>query len=243
MTVKAIIFDAYGTLFDVYSISALANRLFPGKGNALAELWRDKQIQYSQLRTLCSTYKPFWEVTQDALVFSCRKLGLDLGLEAQNTMMGQYAKLQPFPENLAVLRGLKANGMKLAILSNGNQDMLAAAVGNARMEDLFSHVISVDTVKKFKTAPEAYQLGTDLLGAAARDIVFVSSNGWDICGASWFGYRTFWVNRADAPMEELGVTPHGQGRLLSDLPSFIAANIVPAPAQQAQPAITPFNHP
>ena len=223
MPIRAIIFDAYGTLFDVYSIGALAERLFPGKGNALAELWRDKQIQYSQLRTLCSTYKPFWEVTQDALVFSCRKLGLDLGLEAQNMMMGQYAKLQPFPENLAVLRQLKATGMKLAILSNGNPEMLAAVVQNAQMEDLFSHVISVETVKKFKTAPEAYQLGTDLLGMPARDIVFVSSNGWDVCGASWYGYKTFWVNRADAPMEELGVTPHGQGRLLSDLPAFIAA--------------------
>ena len=223
MPIRAIIFDAYGTLFDVYSIGALAERLFPGKGSALAELWRDKQIQYSQLRTLCSTYKPFWEVTQDALVFSCRKLGLDLDLEAQNTMMGQYAKLQPFPENLAVLRQLKATGMKLAILSNGNPEMLAAVVQNAQMEDLFSHVISVETVKKFKTAPEAYQLGTDLLGMPARDIVFVSSNGWDVCGASWYGYTTFWVNRADAPMEELGVTPHGQGRLLSDLPAFIAA--------------------
>jgi 2-haloacid dehalogenase len=223
MPIRAIIFDAYGTLFDVYSIGALAERLFPGKGSALAELWRDKQIQYSQLRTLCSTYKPFWEVTQDALVFSCRKLGLDLDLEAQNTMMGQYAKLQPFPENLAVLRQLKATGMKLAILSNGNPEMLAAVVQNAQMEALFSHVISVETVKKFKTAPEAYQLGTDLLGMPARDIVFVSSNGWDVCGASWYGYKTFWVNRADAPMEELGVTPHGQGRLLSDLPAFIAA--------------------
>ena len=223
MPIRAIIFDAYGTLFDVYSIGALAERLFPGKGSALAELWRDKQIQYSQLRTLCSTYKPFWEVTQDALVFSCRKLGLDLDLEAQNMMMGQYAKLQPFPENLAVLRQLKATGMKLAILSNGNPEMLAAVVQNAQMEDLFSHVISVETVKKFKTAPEAYQLGTDLLGMPARDIVFVSSNGWDVCGASWYGYKTFWVNRADAPMEELGVTPHGQGRLLLDLPAFIAA--------------------
>ncbi|MET0963030.1 MAG: haloacid dehalogenase type II [Noviherbaspirillum sp.] len=227
MPVRAIIFDAYGTLFDVYSIGALAERLFPGKGTALAELWRDKQIQYSQLRTLCSTYKPFWEVTQDALVFSCRKLGLDLNLEAQNMMMGQYAKLQPFPENLAVLRQLKATGMKLAILSNGNPEMLAAVVHSARMEDLFSHVISVDAVRKFKTAPEAYQLGTDLLGMPPRDIVFVSSNGWDVCGASWFGYKTFWVNRAGAPMEELGVTPHGQGPLLSDLPAFIAPVLPP----------------
>ena len=227
MPMRAIIFDAYGTLFDVYSIGALADRLFPGKGGALAELWRDKQIQYSQLRTLCSTYKPFWEVTQDALVFSCRKLGLDLDLEAQNTMMGQYAKLQPFPENLAVLRQFKASGIRLAILSNGNPEMLAAVVQNAGMEDLFSHVISVETVKKFKTAPEAYQLGTDLLGMPARDIVFVSSNGWDVCGASWYGYQTFWVNRAGAPMEELGVIPNGQGRLLSDLPAFIAPGRMP----------------
>jgi 2-haloacid dehalogenase len=222
MPIRAILFDAYGTLFDVYSISALAERLYPGKGAALAELWRDKQIQYSQLRTLCSTYKPFWEVTQDALVFSCAKLGLKLDLEAQNMMMGQYAKLQPFPETLAVLRQLKATGMKLAILSNGNPDMLSAVVHNAEMEDLFSHVISVDAVRKFKTAPEAYQLGTDMLGVPPRDIVFVSSNGWDVCGASWFGYKTFWVNRSGAPMEELGVTPHGQGSLLTDLPGFAA---------------------
>ena len=220
MPIRAILFDAYGTLFDVYSISALAERLYPGKGAALAELWRDKQIQYSQLRTLCSTYKPFWEVTQDALVFSCARLGLKLDLEAQNMMMGQYAKLQPFPETLAVLRQLKATGMKLAILSNGNPEMLSAVVHNAQMEDLFSHVISVDAVRKFKTAPEAYQLGTDMLGVPPRDIVFVSSNGWDVCGASWFGYKTFWVNRGGAPMEELGVTPHGQGSLLSDLPGF-----------------------
>ena len=221
MTVKAIIFDAYGTLFDVYSISALADRLFPGKGNALAELWRDKQIQYSQLRTMCSTYKPFWEVTQDALVFSCRKLGLDLGLEAQNMMMGQYAKLQAFPENLTVLRGLKADGMKLAILSNGNQDMLAAAVANAQMEDLFSHVISVDTVKKFKTAPEAYQLGPDVFGLSTKNILFVSSNCWDVCGASWFGYTTFWVNRSKAPLEELGVRPAATGPDMKALLKFV----------------------
>src|SRR6476620_4935348 len=221
MPVRAIIFDAYGTLFDVYSIGALAEKLFPGKGVALALLWRDKQIEYTQLRTLCSTYRPFWEVTQDALVFACRKLGLELKLEAQNMMMGQYAKLQPFPENLAVMRQLKAMGLKLAILSNGNPEMLQAVVHSAGMEDLFSHVLSVDTVKKFKTAPEAYQLGTDMLGMAAKDILFVSSNCWDVCGASWFGYKTFWVNRTDAPMDELGVTPHGQGRLLSDLPAFV----------------------
>ncbi len=221
MSLQAIIFDAYGTLFDVYSIGALAERLFPGKGAAVAELWRDKQIEYTRLRTLSNTYKPFWEVTQDALVFTCRKLGLELTLDAQTQLMGQYAKLQAFPENLGVLQDLKARGLKLAILSNGNPDMLDAAVQAAGMQDLFTQVLSVDSVQKFKTAPEAYQLGPDMLGVAARDSLFVSSNCWDVCGAAWFGYRTFWVNRANAPVEELGVTPNAQGRSLTDLREYI----------------------
>jgi 2-haloacid dehalogenase len=221
MPIRAIIFDAYGTLFDVYSVGALAERLYPGTGAALAELWRDKQIEYSRLRTLCSTYKPFWDVTQDALVFACRKLKLDLTLEARNMMMGQYAKLPAFPENLGVLKGLKAMGMRLAILSNGSPEMLEAAVIAAGMEQMFSHVLSVDTVKKYKTAPEAYQLGIDAMGIPAQDILFVSSNGWDVCGAAWFGYKTFWANRSGAPMEELGVTPQGEGKSLSDLLDFV----------------------
>jgi 2-haloacid dehalogenase len=221
MPIRAIIFDAYGTLFDVYSIGALAERLFPGRGAALAELWRDKQIEYSRLRTMCSTYKPFWEVTQDALVFACRKLTLDLTLDAQNQLMGQYAKLPAFPENLGVLKELKAMGLRLAILSNGNPEMLDAAVQAAGMGDVFHHVLSVDTVKKFKTAPEAYQLGPDTLGLAAKEILFVSSNCWDVCGAGWFGYKTFWINRADAPLEELGVTPDATGRDMTALLGYV----------------------
>lgn len=221
MTIQAIVFDAYGTLFDVYSIGALAEKLFPGRGAALAELWRDKQIEYTRLRTLCSTYKPFWEVTQDALVFSCKKLGLDLTLDAQNSLMGQYARLQPFPENLGVLQHLKDMGLKLAILSNGNPEMLDSAVEAAGMRGLFSHVLSVDAVKKFKTAPEAYQLAPDVFGLSAKNILFVSSNCWDACGATWFGYTTFWVNRANAPLEELGVTPDGTGSDMNALIGFV----------------------
>ncbi len=221
MSLQALIFDAYGTLFDVYSIGALAERLFPGKGAAVADLWRDKQIEYTRLRTLSNTYKPFWEITQDALVYCCRRLELALTIDAQTQLMGQYAKLQAFPETLAVLQSLKRDGFKLAILSNGNPEMLDAAVQAAGMEGLFNQVLSVHGVQKFKTAPEAYQLGPDMLGVAARDTLFVSSNGWDICGAAWFGYRTFWVNRAAAPMEELGVTPNGEGRSLNDLQRYI----------------------
>jgi 2-haloacid dehalogenase len=221
MTIQAIIFDAYGTLFDVYSIGVLAERLFPDHGRALAELWRDKQIEYTRLRTLSDTYKPFWEVTQDALVFSCNKLKLDLSLDAQTQLMGQYAKLTAFPENLAVLQALKAQGFKLAILSNGNPDMLDAAVQAGGMQGLFTQVLSAHSVKKFKTAPETYQLGPDQLGVAARDSLFVSSNGWDVCGAAWFGYRTFWVNRSALPKEELGISPNAEGRSLNDLLSYV----------------------
>lgn len=223
MTIQAIAFDAYGTLFDVYSVGALAEQLFPGKGQALTALWRDKQIEYSRIRTMCSTYKPFWEVTQDALVFACRHFGLQLDCDAQNALMGEYAALKPFPENLGVLRQLRERGIKLAILSNGNPDMLERVVKAAGMQGMFDHLLSVDAVKKFKTAPEAYQLGPDAFGLSPRNILFVSSNNWDVCGATWFGYTTFWVNRSGAPREELGVSPHAEGSALGDLLSFVDA--------------------
>ena len=224
MSIQEIAFDAYGTLFDVYSVNVLGDKLFPGRGEALAQLWRSKQIEYTQLRTLCSMYKPFWEVTQDALVFSCKKLGLELSLEAQNALMGEYARLKAFPENLAVLRDLHAQGLKLSILSNGTSHMLQSAVEAAGMQGLFSHLLSVDSVRKYKTAPEAYQLGPDTFGVPAKQILFVSSNAWDVCCATWFGYTTFWVNRQQAPLEELGVAPHGTGRSLQDVIDFVEKN-------------------
>ena len=221
MTIQAIVFDAYGTLFDVYSIRELGEKLFPGAGQALAELWRDKQIEYTHLRSMSSMYKPFWEITQDALIFSCKKLGLRLNLDAQSALMGQYARLQAFPENLSVLQELRTRGFKLAVLSNGNPQMLQSAVDAANMQGIFTHLLSVDLVKKFKTAPEAYQMAPDIFGLPAKNILFVSSNCWDACCASWFGYTTFWVNRHAAPLEELSVTPHGEGRTLFDLLGFV----------------------
>ncbi|MDO8178311.1 MAG: haloacid dehalogenase type II [Undibacterium sp.] len=221
MTIQAIVFDAYGTLFDVYSIRELGEKLFPGAGQALAELWRDKQIEYTHLRSMSSMYKPFWEITQDALIFSCKKLGLRLNLDAQSALMGQYARLQAFPENLSVLQELSTRGFKLAVLSNGNPQMLQSAVDAANMQGIFTHLLSVDLVKKFKTAPEAYQMAPDTFGLPAKNILFVSSNCWDACCASWFGYTTFWVNRHAAPLEELGVRPHGEGRSLVDVLEFV----------------------
>jgi 2-haloacid dehalogenase len=219
--IKAIAFDAYGTLFDVFSIAVLADAQFPGHGKALAELWRDKQIDYTRLRSLCNRYADFWQCTRDALTFSCRKLGLDATAAQSEALLREYAELAVFPEVKGVLQSLRAMHMPLAILTNANPEMLATATGAAGIGELFDHLLSVDRVRKFKTAPEAYQLGPDAFGCPAGEILFVSSNGWDIAGATWFGYQSFWINRAGNPPEELGVRAHGEGRSLDELIPFL----------------------
>jgi 2-haloacid dehalogenase len=219
--IAGIAFDAYGTLFDVYAVGAEAEKLFPGHGAQLAEIWRVAQIDYTRLVTLCGRYKDFWVITESALEFSTEKLGLTLKPEHRERLMGAYAQLTAFEENLGVLKGLKSAGVPLAILSNGTPGMLNSAITAAGMEGIFDHILSVDKVKKFKTAPEAYQLAPDAFDAPAERIVFVSANGWDICGATWFGFRTFWVNRAGNVLEKLGVEPEAEGRNLSELRNFI----------------------
>jgi 2-haloacid dehalogenase len=220
MPLKAIAFDAYGTLFDVYSISSLAEELFPGKGMQLATLWRDKQIEYTRLRTLCDKYADFWQVTGDALDYSCVAMGLELTPGSRDRLMGQYAELSAFPENTEQLQRLKDAGIALSILSNGTPWMLDQAIKTSGLGGYFEHVLSVDVVKRFKTAPEAYQMGPDTFGCDASDILFVSSNCWDICGASWFGYRTIWLNRYGLPLERLGVKPHRIGSSLQDIADY-----------------------
>jgi 2-haloacid dehalogenase len=223
--IRAIAFDAYGTLFDVYSVGALAEQLFPGRGAELSALWREVQIGYTRVRTLSDHYVPFWQVTEDALVFSARKLGLDLTDDDRKRLMSQYACLSAFPENLGALKELKKLGLPLAILSNGTPEMLDIAVKSAGMNGLFDHLLSVEAVKKYKTAPEAYRLGPDAFKLPTREILFVSSNCWDAIGATWFGYTTFWINRSGQPLEELGAQPSVQGRLLTDVVSYVKSSI------------------
>lgn len=218
--IRAIAFDAYGTLFDVYSVGAAAEQLFPGKGAELANIWRVKQIDYTRLRTLSNQYRDFYEVTRDALRVAARTLGLNLDASAEQRLMNQYACLAAFPENLGALKDLKTLGLPLAILSNGTPSMLEIAVKSAGMGGLFDHLLSVDSVRQYKTAAAAYQLGPDAFDLPAQEILFVSSNCWDACGASWYGYTTFWINRAGQPLEELGVTPNATGRLLTEVVAF-----------------------
>lgn len=221
---RAVLFDAYGTLFDVYSVGALGERLFPGRGAALASLWRDKQIEYTRLRSLSGDgvqhYAPFSQVTREALRFACKRLALALPQAQEDALMQAYMTLQPFEENLGVLRALKDLGVVTGTLSNGGPEMLAAAVHSAGFDGLLEHVISIDTVRRYKTSPEAYALGPQATGVPAGETLFVSSNCWDAIAATWYGYRTLWVNRQNAPLDELGTAPERQGRSLHDVLSF-----------------------
>ena len=248
---QAVLFDAYGTLFDVYSVAALAEQLFPGQGQALSLLWRDKQIEYTRLVTTSkrgpqreSVYQPFWELTRAALEFAIHKLvaGNPAAKTTNDTntianysyrtwakvtftsqidqLMAQYRHLTAFPENKKVLAALKAKGIATGILSNGDPAMLDAAVTSAGLSGLLDHVISVDPIRKFKTDPDAYALGEKACGLPADKILFVSSNSWDALAATWFGYQTLWVNRQNAPFEELGPPPTRTGSSLRDVLSF-----------------------
>ena len=217
---RAVVFDAYGTLFDVYSVGLLDEQLFPGQGQALSLLWRDKQIEYTRLTSMGERYRPFWDLTRAGLRYAALRLGLKLDVAAEAQLMNQYRHLSAFPENHDVLRALKARGVPCAILSNGDPEMLAVAVKSAGLEPLLDHVLSVHAVRRYKTDPAAYALGPQALGVPARQILFVSSNGWDAIGATWHGYTTLWVNRQGLPLEQLDTAPTRIGTSLRDVLGF-----------------------
>jgi 2-haloacid dehalogenase len=217
---RAVLFDAYGTLFDVYSVGLLAEQLFPGHGERLSILWRDKQIEYTRLTSMSGQYRPFWELTRAGLRYAALRLGLTLDAGAEDRLMNQYRHLSSFPENREVLAELKERGIPAGILSNGDPDMLGVAVKSAGFSGLLAHVISVHALRKFKTDPAAYALGTQALNLPAREILFVSSNCWDAIGATWHGYTTLWVNRAGLPLEQLGTQPTRIGTSLRDVFDF-----------------------
>lgn len=226
--VRAVLFDAYGTLFDVYSVGLLAEQFFPGQGQAISVTWRDKQIEYSRLVTTSNNgvhYRPFWELTRAALTYTLKKIlgeaayadpAIDVASKIER-LMNQYSHLSAFPENLDVLKALKARGIVTGILSNGDPQMLRVAVQSSGLADWLDHIISVDSVRLFKTHPQAYALGEQATGIAPADTLFVSCNGWDALAATWYGFQTLWVNRYKLPFEELGTQPTHQGSSLKDV--------------------------
>jgi 2-haloacid dehalogenase len=222
LPIRAVVFDAYGTLFDVYSIGALAEKLYPGQGAALSVLWRDKQIEYTRLISLSDPnlqgsrhYQSFWDITRASLRYALARLGLVHTHANEDALMAQYAKLSAFPENLGVLQALRQRGVATAILSNGSPEMLQSAVHSAGMSELLDAVLSVDSLRQFKTTPTSYQMVQDHFGFAPADVLFVSSNAWDALGATWFGFQTLWVNRQGLPPEAIGPAPHHTGHDLT----------------------------
>src|SRR4051794_11204096 len=220
---RAVLFDAYGTLFDVYSIGAALERRFAGDGDRLAVLWRDKQIEYTRLTSMSGRPRSFRDCTLAGLRYAARRFGLPLEADAERELMAGYERLALFAENRAVLIELQRRGVRAGILSNGDPDMLEAVVRNADLAGLVDPVLSVEGTGRFKTDPATYAVGTRALGLGAADVLFVSSNCWDAIGATWFGYTTLWINRFGLPLDDLGARPTRTGTELTDVLAFFAS--------------------
>jgi 2-haloacid dehalogenase len=219
---KALVFDAYGTLFDVLSVTALCELLFPGSGSALALTWRSKQLQYSLLRSMMERYIDFWHVTEDALRYSTKALGLELTQDKRERLMDAYRTLHAFADVKPGLQQLKARGLRLAILSNGAPAMLQSATASAGIAELLDEIISVDDIRVFKPSPRVYHLASTRLDVPTAEIGFVSSNGWDVAGATSAGLTAFWIQRTAAePAEELGYTAARVVHTITDLSAHI----------------------
>ena len=218
--IEACVFDAYGTLFDVHSAAARMKDDLGENAEAMSDLWRQKQLQYTWLRSLMGRHEDFWQITGDALDYAMRALDMeDVGLRAQ--LMALYLQLDAYPEVAEVLKKLKDGGKKTAILSNGEPSMLIAAAKNAGIYSLLDSILSVEKVGIFKPHPSVYQIAVDELKVAPNQVSFQSSNGWDAHGAGAFGFTVAWVNRFEQPIENLPAAPHTVIRSLSELPPLL----------------------
>jgi len=218
--VRALVFDAYGTLFDPFAVRTRAEELFPGNGTALSQLWRSKQLEYSWLHTLMGRYENFWKITEDALLFSCRTLKLSCDEHQRKQLLQVYLTLPAFPEVKPSLE--KLSHLPLSILSNGTPEMLTSLVAANNMTHFFQHIFSVDSLRIYKPRPEVYQHAATSLGIPKESIGFVSSNYWDIAGATMFGFQTYWLNRNSSIPDELGVAPSVVLGNLEELPRTLA---------------------
>ena len=222
--VKGFVFDAYGTLFDVYAVTALCEQLFPGTGPALAQLWRVKQLQYAMMRSLMGRYRDFWQLTEDGLVYACQSLGLELTGDRRARLLEAYLTLAAFPDVRPGLEALRKRGLRLAILSNGEPKMLEAAAHSAGIAGLLDRIISVEEVKIFKPSPRVYGLAPERLGLGSAELGFVSSNSWDVAGAASSGLRALWIQRSVAePPEELGFGAERVVHAITDLPPLLGS--------------------
>jgi len=216
MRVEALVFDAYGTLYDVHSVVQRCESCFPGKGTQLSQLWRAKQLEYTWQRSLMQRYVPFSVVTREALAYACAALRLELSVQVMEALLSEYLRLEPFPEVAAALDRLK---MRKAILSNGSPDLLEPLVRNSGLH--LDAVLSVDALRVYKPAPQVYELAVKALRVPKERIGFVSSNCWDALGAKSYGFTVYWINRGGAPLDALGLKPDAELRSLAELPDEV----------------------
>jgi 2-haloacid dehalogenase len=217
---KAVAFDAF-PVFDPRPVFALAEMLYPGKGAELSNVWRTRQFEYQWLRALAGHYADFWQTTEEGLVFAAKLLKLELTLEKRAQLMDAYLGLKAWPEVPSALRALREAGIRLAFVSNMTAKMLEGGIKNAGLDGFFEYVLSTDQLRAYKPDPRAYQMAIDAFKLKREEILFTAFAGWDVAGAKWFGYPTFWVNRLNLPEEELGVPPDGTGHDLTDLVTFV----------------------
>jgi 2-haloacid dehalogenase len=240
---KAVVFDAYGTLYDVQSVAAITEQAFPGYGELITQIWRIKQLEYSWLRSLMRRYEDFCLITRQSLAYTLRVLGLQHEARVFDQIMDKYLHLDLYPDAVAALAAMR--GRKLAILSNGSTDMLNALVRNSGLDRVLDATISIDSAKTFKPSPDAYALVETKLGVPPSEVLFVSSNPWDACGAKAFGFHVAWIERVTpeamalacvksdlmlpltlykalrTQMDELGFEPDHRIRTLSELPRLV----------------------
>jgi 2-haloacid dehalogenase len=241
MTIKAVVFDAYGTLYDVQSVLTRTEQLCPGKGDLITQIWRLKQLEYTWLQTAFGDYRDFTFLTQASLDFALRAAGIAPDAQVTAPLFEKYLDLDPYPEAKAALGELKKpSGRKLAILSNGSTLMLSALVKNSGLDALLDATISVDGAQKFKPHPDCYALVEKTLGVNKDEVMFVSSNGFDVAGAMHFGFKVVWIRRGGGPgvavdpvlpaqmyrllrgnAEALGYQPDHTVAALTDLPALL----------------------
>jgi 2-haloacid dehalogenase len=245
VTIQAVVFDAYGTLYDIQSVAAVTEEAFPGYGEIITQIWRIKQLEYTWFRSLMGRYEDFSVITRDSLAYTIRVLGLAHDGPTFERIMDKYLHLELYPDALVTLGRLK--GKKLAILSNGSSHMLNTLVQNTGLDRILDATISIDSKKIFKPSPETYALIEARLGTRPAEVLFVSSNPWDACGAKAFGLSVAWIERVTPEamalacvksdvvppltmfkalrmqMDELGVKPDYRIHGLSELPALVTA--------------------
>lgn len=220
---KAIVFDLYGTLYDVHSVVQHCDASYPGRGREISVMWRQKQLEYTWLRSLMGQYISFEHATRDALVYTCNHLKLDLDEAICTALCGAYLNLSPYPEVSAALKRLRDMGLPLAILSNGSVFSINSVVQGSGLQEHFTQLLSVEQVGVFKPDPRVYAFACRELALPASQILFVSSNAWDASGARHFGFDVCWVNRHGNTFDELGATPRAVVAGVDEIPALIGA--------------------